>query len=251
MSLRISFPLESSFNHVCAERLLLACSSKEVSRNWSTSNSILHTTRPSSLMTYQTFAGDVLTTLTSHTSQPNGTSGSKPRLQSFPHTMLLIAYSRGPWLLVARDHGQTLRFYKATQARLDSTVMRNFLTEELWQFQEPWSSAFAPGGKRYVKFTYLCKIQSLMSGIREFVMHYFAQGMRQAYDVTVRIPKFVLMVITGALGSLFMRLLHRPEPTKPAAKPKPAVTPAPPVSTTPASSPVKKTGSTKKKTGKK
>lgn len=50
-----------------------------------------------------------------------------------------------------RDRGQSLRFYKANQVRLNSTVIRNFLKEELWAHQEPWNSAFAPGGKRCVR----------------------------------------------------------------------------------------------------
>ena len=143
---------------------------------------------------------------------------------------------RGPWLVVATDRGQSLRFFKTTHARLNATVIRNFLTEETWQLSEPWSSAFAPGGKR------------------EFVMHYFATAMRSGYDWTVRIPKFILMIITGAAGSLIMRLMHRPPPPKPEAPPspkpkvKPAVEAAP---TTPTSSPAKKTGSAKKKGGKK
>lgn len=88
-------------------------------------------------------------------------------------------------------------------------------------------------------------------------MHYLAQGMRTAYDFTSRVPKFVLMIMTGALGSLIMRLLHRPPKAKPAtaAKPKPkaAVAPAPTASTTPPGSPTaKKSGNGKgKKNGKK
>ena len=143
---------------------------------------------------------------------------------------------RGPWLVVATDRGQSLRFFKTTHARLNATVILNFLTEETWQLSEPWNSAFAPGGKR------------------EFVMHYFATAMRSGYDWTVRIPKFILMIITGAAGSLIMRLMHRPPPPKPEAPPapKPKVKPAVDAAlTTPTSSPAKKTGSAKKKGGKK
>lgn len=143
---------------------------------------------------------------------------------------------QGPWLVVARDRGQTLRFYKGNSVRLNSTIIRNFLKEELWQHQEPWNSAFAPGGSR------------------EFVMHYWALLQRSIYDYTVRIPKFLLMIMTGALGSVVMRLLHRSPPedkkAKPAEKPKVAApTPAPATTSTPTNSP-KKTPS-KKKGGKK
>jgi hypothetical protein len=85
-------------------------------------------------------------------------------------------------------------------------------------------------------------------------MHYWALGQRIVYDYVSRVPKVLLMLITGALGSLVMRLLHRnpPEPEKP--KPKPAIKPAAPTapaSTTPVGSPTKKTPSKSKKNGKK
>ncbi|KAJ3555875.1 hypothetical protein NM688_g2336 [Phlebia brevispora] len=146
---------------------------------------------------------------------------------------------QGPWLVVLRDRGQSLRFYNARQVRLNSTIMRNFLKEEGWKNTEPWTSMFAPGGKR------------------EFVLHYFALGMKYSYDTIVRVPKFILMIITGALGSLILRLLHS-QPSKPAeSKPKqPVAKPAAvaEASSTPAptpASPAKKSGAKGKKTGKK
>ena len=80
--------------------------------------------------------------------------------------------------------------------------------------------------------------------------------MKFVYDWLVRIPKFVLMIITGALGSLIMRLLHR-EPEKPQVKaqptpkvqPKPKPAPAEPASASP--SPTKKQNTKSKKSGKK
>ena len=94
-------------------------------------------------------------------------------------------------------------------------------------------------------------------------MHYWALSQRKLYDYVSRVPKFLLMIITGALGSLLMRLLHRNpegEKQKPEskAKAKPADKPAPPAearSTTPVGSPAKnspaKTPSKSKKSGKK
>ncbi|GJE87291.1 hypothetical protein PsYK624_033740 [Phanerochaete sordida] len=150
---------------------------------------------------------------------------------------------QGPWLVVARERGQSLRFYKGNSVRLNATIIRTFLKDELWAHQEPWASSFAPGGSR------------------EFVMHYWALAQRAVYDYTSRVPKFLLMIVTGAVGSLVMRLMHRPPPEQPTpqAKPKPEAKPRPAVaataaapaaeSTTPAGSP-KKTPS-KKKGGKK
>jgi hypothetical protein len=53
-------------------------------------------------------------------------------------------------IVLLKDRGQTLRFWRATQIRLRPEALREFLKEETWQHTAPWSSAFAPGGKRCV-----------------------------------------------------------------------------------------------------
>ncbi|KAI0751081.1 hypothetical protein C8Q80DRAFT_1155439 [Daedaleopsis nitida] len=113
----------------------------------------------------------------------------------------------GPWIMVITDRGQSLRFYKASGIRLTPELIRELLTEEIWRNSQPWQSAFAPGGKR------------------EFVMHYFAFGMMRFYNVVNRVPRFLLMIISGAVASLFMRLLHWPSPAPaPRARPLTAST---------------------------
>ncbi|KAI0691380.1 hypothetical protein BC835DRAFT_1547400 [Cytidiella melzeri] len=142
---------------------------------------------------------------------------------------------RGPFLVVVKDRGQSLRFFHAAQSRLNSTIIRNFLKNEGWQQVEPWSSAFAPGGSR------------------EFVLHYFALGLRKLYDLIVPIPKFLLMIISGALGSLVMGLLHNSSKKKEEPKTKQKRTtavaekPAAPTPTTSSpASPKKGSGKAKK-----
>lgn len=44
------------------------------------------------------------------------------------------------------DHGNTLRFYKASQVRVNARIIRDFLQEEGWRNTDPWLSSFAPGG---------------------------------------------------------------------------------------------------------
>lgn len=44
----------------------------------------------------------------------------------------------------------------------------------------------------------------------EYILHYLAIALRKTYDLINPIPKFVLMIFTGAAGSLIMGLLHRP-----------------------------------------
>lgn len=52
--------------------------------------------------------------------------------------------------MVITDRGQTLRFWKATQVRLNEETIRTFLSEEGWRNSEPWRSSFGPGGDRLV-----------------------------------------------------------------------------------------------------
>ena len=56
-------------------------------------------------------------------------------------------------------------------------------------------------------------------------MHYYAYALQRAFSILDRTPRFVIMIISGAVASLAMRLLHKPPPSGPAqAQPKPAVT---------------------------
>lgn len=83
-------------------------------------------------------------------------------------------------------------------------------------------------------------------------MHYFAQGMRVSYDYISRVPKFLLMIFTGAFGSVIMRLLHRPPPeTAQPTKPVKRVAPAKTTPNVPAAPSPKKTPAKGKKGGKK
>jgi hypothetical protein len=55
-----------------------------------------------------------------------------------------------PYIVVVTDRGRSLRFYKATQIRLNDEIIRQFLKEEGWKSSQPWNSAYAPGGDRLV-----------------------------------------------------------------------------------------------------
>ncbi|KAI9064816.1 hypothetical protein FKP32DRAFT_1591048 [Trametes sanguinea] len=111
----------------------------------------------------------------------------------------------GPYLLVATDRGQTLRFYKADRVRVSSDLIRELLVEELWRNTAPWKTNFAPGGKR------------------EWVLHYYALAMKRTFDFVNRFPRWVLMIASGGIASVVMRLLHR----NPGAEAAPAPAPAP------------------------
>ncbi|RDX53802.1 hypothetical protein OH76DRAFT_1398941 [Lentinus brumalis] len=120
----------------------------------------------------------------------------------------------GPWIVVITDRGQTLRFYKATGIRLTPELIRELLTEEIWRDSQPWNSNFAPGGKR------------------EWLLHYYALGLKKVFDFISRVPRFVLMIGSGAVASFFMRILHRSSPETPAAAHVPAAPSADSVSET-------------------
>ncbi|KAI0032924.1 hypothetical protein K488DRAFT_70243 [Vararia minispora EC-137] len=96
-----------------------------------------------------------------------------------------------PMLVVLKDRGQTLRFYRATQIRLRPDALREFLRTELWQRTKPWSSAFAPGGKR------------------EFVMDWLALALTKNYEFMRVMPRWLLYIITGMVGSVVINFLHR------------------------------------------
>ncbi|KAI0939870.1 hypothetical protein AcV5_001137 [Taiwanofungus camphoratus] len=120
---------------------------------------------------------------------------------------------QAPFLVVLKDRGETLRFYKANSVRLDPDIIHRFLKEEGWRESEPWTGPFAPGGSQ------------------ETFMHYYAIALKAVYDLFVRIPRWLLMIISGGVAQFVMKWMHRnagtdasrPEPSvKPASKPIPA-----------------------------
>lgn len=86
-------------------------------------------------------------------------------------------------------------------------------------------------------------------------MEYLAIGMTSSYDTVMLLPKWVLYLVTGALGSLMIGLLHRgTADTTPAATPKVVVSaPAESSTTTVTASPktIKRAATKSKKNGKK
>lgn len=125
-------------------------------------------------------------------------------------------------MVIITDRGQTLRFYKADRVRVTADLLRDLLTEEHWRNTEPWKTNFAPGGKRYVspRFTAPCTTSDLAHPLayREWILHYYAFGLMHAFNFVNRFPRWMLMIGSGMIASLVMRLLHKSpaEPTKPA-----------------------------------
>ncbi|KAI0638475.1 hypothetical protein C8Q77DRAFT_1091318 [Trametes polyzona] len=109
----------------------------------------------------------------------------------------------GPYLVVLTDRGQTLRFYKADRVRVTPELLRELLVEELWRNTPPWKTNFAPGGKR------------------EWVLHYYGIGLMHVFNFVNRFPRWVLMIASGMVASVVMRLLHRNPAAEVPRKPQP------------------------------
>ncbi|KAF8204767.1 hypothetical protein BJ912DRAFT_939257 [Pholiota molesta] len=123
---------------------------------------------------------------------------------------------QAPYLVIATDRGQSLRFYRPHNIRINVEAIREFLKVEGWKATPPWSSAYSPGGSR------------------EWIMDFQAKWLTFIYDWVVLVPKWMLLLASGSLASILIGLMHRnsPSPAEPSATPaiKPA-TPASPATT--------------------
>ncbi len=81
----------------------------------------------------------------SPTSRPSGTFGGEWFIfYSLFHRHLFST----PYLVILRNRGQELRFYKGQNLRLKEDELRKFLKAEDWKYTPVWSSSFAPGGDK-------------------------------------------------------------------------------------------------------
>ncbi|KAF8638534.1 hypothetical protein AX17_002077 [Amanita inopinata Kibby_2008] len=96
-----------------------------------------------------------------------------------------------PYILILRNRGQELRFYKGQNLRLRADALRGFLKSEDWKHTPAWSSAFAPGGDR------------------EFILDAFATWMTKIYNQTSKMPRWLLFIISGGIASILLNLMHR------------------------------------------
>lgn len=62
--------------------------------------------------------------------------------------LILKPHYRAPYLLIATERGQKLRFYRPHNLRLNDEAIREFLLVEGWKESPVWSTSFAPGGSR-------------------------------------------------------------------------------------------------------
>ncbi|KAH0587995.1 hypothetical protein J132_10436 [Termitomyces sp. J132] len=100
-----------------------------------------------------------------------------------------------PYLVVLKDRGRTLRFYRPGNLRLRADALRSFLQNEEWMLTTPWSSVWAPGGDR------------------EWILDYLALIMTKIYNVVILFPRWLLFIISGSIASVVINFLHKPPPT--------------------------------------
>jgi len=110
---------------------------------------------------------------------------------------------QAPYLVILKDRGKTLRFYRARNLRLQEDVLLGFLKTEGWKATPPWSSSYAPGGPD------------------EYILDFFAVWLTKFYNAVTLIPRWLLVLGSGTVGSLLLNFLHK--------------TPKPPVGTLPQS----------------
>jgi len=108
-----------------------------------------------------------------------------------------------PTIMVIRENGQSLRFYQPSQIRLRPELLHQFIANEGWRETEQWSGPWAPGGSR------------------QPYLHKFAVVSRQVYTIVNMLPRWVLLIVTGGLGSLIISAFHRIDKYKNAATKKP------------------------------
>lgn len=77
-------------------------------------------------------------------------------------------------------------------------------------------------------------LPSALTCLREFVLEYFAIWMTKLYLLTIRVPRWIMLLVSGSIASFAINLFHGWGAKKTAAAPKPAARPAAAVAATPA-----------------
>ncbi|EIW76280.1 hypothetical protein CONPUDRAFT_111124 [Coniophora puteana RWD-64-598 SS2] len=101
-----------------------------------------------------------------------------------------------PWLVVLKDRGRTLRFYRAGQQKLTPEMLYDLLKDESWRARDPWHSIYGPGGQR------------------EWALDYLATVLAAQYRYINKLPKWVLYILSGGVVSVVINFLHKPDAGK-------------------------------------
>ncbi|KAJ3854946.1 hypothetical protein EV368DRAFT_62879 [Lentinula lateritia] len=99
---------------------------------------------------------------------------------------------QAPTFIILQNRGQTLRFVKPHWLRLREGALREFLTAGTYNEVPPWDSSFAPGGSN------------------EYLLHYLGLVLTTIYNITIKVPRWILYILSGSVASFIIQLLHRP-----------------------------------------
>ncbi|KAK7696266.1 hypothetical protein QCA50_000919 [Cerrena zonata] len=115
------------------------------------------------------------------------------RIDYFNVTYLTTKWNiwQAPYVMVIQNRGQDLYFFQATNTKLNAEFLRDFLKQETWKNSVAWKTPLSPGGD-YEKY-----------------MHYYAFAMTKAYNLFVVLPRWLVMILSGVVASLVMKLMHR------------------------------------------
>ncbi|KAK1220698.1 hypothetical protein PQX77_016524 [Marasmius sp. AFHP31] len=103
---------------------------------------------------------------------------------------------QAPMLIILRDRGQSLRFFRPQYMPLRDGGLREFLKNEYYLLSPAWDSSFAPGGSQ------------------EYILHYLGFCLTKVYSVLVTVPRWFLYLISGTVASGVIQFLHRPSPPR-------------------------------------
>ncbi|KAH6914813.1 hypothetical protein BKA70DRAFT_1257111 [Coprinopsis sp. MPI-PUGE-AT-0042] len=116
------------------------------------------------------------------------------RIDYFKVTYLTTKWNvwKAPYLILLKDKGQTLHFFSPAQIRIQDDALRDFLKTEGYQSLTPWTGIWAPGGER------------------EWLLDLFARYMAKMYNNFTKVPRWIMFIATGAIGSFILSFLHKP-----------------------------------------
>lgn len=106
-----------------------------------------------------------------------------------------------PVMVVIGKRGKELRFFKIGGSPPPVDHLAQFIREETWTYKPVWNSTFSPGGSN------------------AWIAEGFGRMFSGLHNITDRVPGWILMMLTSALGTSLMQYLHGRSGSEPKKKP--------------------------------
>lgn len=95
--------------------------------------------------------------------------------------------------------------------RLREGALREFLTDGTYNEVPPWDSSFAPGGSKCVLIFFpIASTHIERYALSEYLLHYLGLVLTTIYNITIKVPRWILYILSGSVASFIIQLLHRP-----------------------------------------